>query len=115
MITLQYIARVVSDLRTPMVTEKYGLSLANEKYITDQLSAGDCQKAGNNAIHGFVHFVGKRHNALSKEDYIDLAEMCFYRWYEKKPQSIGLIVARQVRSILDTMRHWREDMMIRVP
>ena len=115
MIALRYIAGVVATLRTPMSTELYGITLPANMYVIDEMESGDFQRAGEHAIYGFIHHVGKRHNPLSKEDYINLAEMCFYRWYEKKPQSIGLIVARQVRTILDTMRNWRQDMMIRVP
>jgi len=98
-----------------MLIDAYGVHKTDERYVIDRLESGEYQKAGDTAIYGFIHMVGKRKNPLSKEDYIDLAEMCYYRWYEKKPQSIGLIVASQVRSILHTMRDWRDDMMVRAP
>ena len=59
--------------------------------------------------------MGKRKNPLSREDYVHLAEQCYYRWYERQPNSIGYIVATHVESILLKIQNWSTDMMRRAP
>ena len=114
-LALQHVARVVSQLQTPMEFEKFWVSVVSQRYVVDSMSQLDFQQAWNNAIYGYIHFVWKRNNVLSHNDYIDLAEYCFYRWNESKPQSIGRILANNVRNILSAMWDWKSSMMVRVP
>lgn len=115
MITLQHIARVVSQLKTPMEFENFWVSVVSQRYVVDSMAQLDFQQAWNNSIYGYIHFVWKRNNVLSHNDYIDFAEYCFNRWHESRPQSIGKILANNVRNILSAMWDWKSNMMMRVP
>ena len=104
-LTLQYIAKNIANV------------YASEKsdYVQDAMEEWDYKRAWDNAVYGYIHFVGKRNNPLSPEDYIHLAVQCYLRWHERQPQSMGYIVAREVPSILPFLQNWRNDMMQRVP
>jgi hypothetical protein len=115
MLSLQYISRIIADVRTPMEFDTLGMNITQGTYITDAMSQWDYQLAWNRAVSGYVHFVEKRRNSLNKRDYIDLAELCFQKWYELKPKSAWWVIASHVRIILEKILYWKDDMMMRVP
>ena len=104
-LTLQYIAKNIANI--------YASEKSN--YVQDAMEDLDYKRAWDNAVYGYIHFVGKRKNPLSPEDYIHLAVQCYLRWYERQPQSIGYMVAQEVPSILPFLQNWNNDMMERVP
>ncbi len=71
-----------------MEFDAYGIKLAKGIYSIDGAEHQDFKTAGDNAVYGHIHFVGKRNNSLTKRDYANLAQLWYHRWYEEHPQSI---------------------------
>lgn len=104
-LSLQYIAKNIANI-----------SQNNQSpYVQDAIEKWDYKQAGDNTVFGYIHFVWKRNNPLSKEDYVHLAEQCYLRWYIKNPNSLGYIVSKHVKEILAKIKNWNIDMMQRVP
>ncbi len=104
-LSLQYLAKTIANI-----------SQSNHSlYVQDAIEQWDYKQAWDNAVFGHIHFVWKRRNPLSKEDYVHLAEQCYLRWYDKNRNWLGYIVATHVEWILTKIESWRTDMMWRVP
>lgn len=104
-LTLQYIAKNISNLYRS----------ENSPYVYDAIQDWNYKLAWDTAVFWYIHFVWKRHNPLSREDYIHLAIQCYYRWYDRHPQSLWYIVATHIEPILTKIQNWRMDIMKRVP
>jgi hypothetical protein len=104
-LSLQYIAKNIANISQS----------DQSSYIIDAIEQWDYKRAGDNAVFGYIHFVWKRKNPLTKEDYVHLAEQCYLRWYDKNRNSIGFIVASHVEWILTRIEDWSTDMMRRAP
>jgi hypothetical protein len=102
-VSVQYLSTFVGQLISGTLTESRS-RIPQSPYVTDYLETGDYQTAGDTAVYGYLFLQEKRRQQLSSTDYLHMASQSYFRWYGRRPTSIGYLLAERVAQYLPTMQ-----------